>query len=166
MILGGVLGIIGLVSLIIGAVSNATKSTDQKRRVLTLCRYCGKSRSEISQTGEFCSFCGKSYRSLSASMKRCASCDSLTGDDSIFCANCGQQFTQAPPDNISIINARPISEKDKSTHDTGKIREDFRLVSNKVSQRKKTIRIILVVLVGGIISAFLLYPMLIGNQAH
>jgi len=63
MILGGVLGIIGLVILIIGAVSNATKSTDQKRRVLSFCRYCGKARSEIPQTGEFCSFCGKSYRS-------------------------------------------------------------------------------------------------------
>jgi uncharacterized membrane protein YvbJ len=33
-------------------------------------------------------------------MKRCINCDSLTGEDSLFCANCGHQDFRQALDNI------------------------------------------------------------------
>jgi RNA polymerase subunit RPABC4/transcription elongation factor Spt4 len=64
------------------------QESSAERNDQIFCRSCGKKR-QIS--GEYCPFCGRSSHSLSTTMKRCINCDSLTGEDSLFCANCGHQ---------------------------------------------------------------------------
>jgi RNA polymerase subunit RPABC4/transcription elongation factor Spt4 len=77
------------------------------------CRSCGKKR-QIS--GEYCPFCGKSSRSLATTMKQCINCDSLTGEDSLFCANCGHQDFRQALDHTPVTD--PKEEIGKSIHST------------------------------------------------
>jgi uncharacterized membrane protein YvbJ len=49
-------------------------------------------------------------------MKKCINCDSLTGEDSLFCANCGHQDFRQALDHIHDTD--PKEEIGKSIHRT------------------------------------------------
>jgi RNA polymerase subunit RPABC4/transcription elongation factor Spt4 len=88
--------------------SNVQESSSERNDQI-FCRSCGKKR-QIS--GEYCPFCGRSSRFLSTTMKRCINCDSLTGEDSLFCANCGHQDFRQAVDHIP--KTAPEKDIDKS----------------------------------------------------
>ena len=104
-LLGGVLIIIGLVLIIVGAVQqgkrkrkeiihNDNPSLRQQYNTRAeaeepFCRYCGMKRP---LEGEFCSRCGRSLLSTTTTSKKCQNCRATMSDDSIFCANCGKEF--------------------------------------------------------------------------
>jgi RNA polymerase subunit RPABC4/transcription elongation factor Spt4 len=89
------------------------QESSSERSDQIFCRSCGKKR-QIS--GEYCPFCGKSSRSLATTMKQCINCDSLTGEDSLFCANCGHQDFRQAMDHIPVT--APEEEIGKSIHST------------------------------------------------
>src|SRR5439155_22741660 len=91
---------------------------------------------------EYCTFCGRSSRYSSVTMKRCINCDSLSGDDSLFCAACGsQEFRDAVVDHIpETKKSIPEKEIDKSV-DTAT--DNFKTVLAKAETKKKLILIII-----------------------
>lgn len=70
--------------------TNVQESYLSERSDQIFCRFCGKKR-QIYKIGEYCPFCGKDAFSLSPGIKSCINCECVTGEDSLFCANCGYQ---------------------------------------------------------------------------
>lgn len=96
LVIGIFMGIIGLVLIIVGAVTGKKRKeainqhsnyTHSSQKIF--CRYCGKERDTA---GEFCSRCGRSVQSNSVNMKVCRNCNSSMSEDSQFCANFGRKF--------------------------------------------------------------------------
>jgi uncharacterized membrane protein len=105
-IIGFILSVLGIVLVILGAVSRSKHKEKKVENVvsprredsvvgytkkLSYCRYCGKQRET---SGEFCSMCGRSSHSSSATTRRCTSCNATMSEDSEFCVNCGQKFEE------------------------------------------------------------------------